>query len=71
MKNYEENPPSDASEGASNILIFRPYGFENLGFLTNARRGAMKTKTQWVFYRDLDLWPGPQIVQFGEITGYP
>ena len=31
----------------------------------------MSSKTQWVFYRDLDWWPGPQKVQFGEITGYP
>ena len=53
------------------IFIFRPYGFDYLGFLTNARRGAMRSKTQWVFYRDLDWWPGPQKVQFGEITGYP
>ena len=36
------------------IFIFRPYGFDYLGFLTNARRGAMRSKTQWVFYRDLD-----------------
>jgi hypothetical protein len=32
------------------VFIFWPYGFENLGFLTNASRGAMKSKTQWVFY---------------------
>ena len=51
--------------------IFRPYGFENLGFLKNVCRGAMRSKTHWVFYRDLDWWPGPQKVQFGEITGYP
>ena len=43
----------------------------DLGFLTNARRDAMRSKTQWVFFRDLDWWPGPQKVQFGEITGYP
>ena len=53
------------------ISIFRPYGFDYFGFLTNARRGAMRSKTQWVIYRDLDWWPGPQKVQFGEITGYP
>ena len=53
------------------IFIFRPYGFDYLGFLTNARRGAMRSKTQWVIYRDLDWWPGPQKVQFEEITGYP
>ena len=53
------------------FFIFRPYGFDYLGFLTNARRGAMRSKTQWVIYRDLDWWPGPQKVQFGEITGYP
>ena len=53
------------------IFIFRPYGFDYFGFLTNARRGAMRSKTQWVIYRDLDWWPGPQKVQFGEITGYP
>ena len=46
------------------------HGFENLGFLTNARSGAMRSKTQWVFYRDQDWWPGPQKVQFGEITVY-
>ena len=53
------------------IFIFRPYGFDYLGFLTNARRSAMRSKTKWVFYRDLYWWPGPQKVQFGEITGYP
>ena len=39
--------------------------------MQNAPRGAMRSKTQWVIYRDLDLWPGPQKVQFGEIIGYP
>ena len=53
------------------FFTFLPYGFDYLGFLTNARRGAMRSNTQWVFYRDLDWWPGPQKVQFGEITGYP
>ena len=43
-------------------------GFDYFGFLTNARRGAMRSKTQWVIYRDLDWWPGPQKVQFWEIT---
>ena len=42
-----------------------------MGFLTNARRGAMGSKTKWVFYRDLDWWPGPQKVQFWKINGYP
>ena len=54
-----------------NFFIFQPYGFDCLGFLTNARRGAMRSKTQWVFYRDLDWWLEPQKVQFREITGYP
>ena len=36
------------------FFIFLPYGFDYLEFLTNARRGAMRSKTQWVFYRDLD-----------------
>ena len=36
------------------FFIFLPYGFDYLGFLTNARRGAMRSNTQWVFYRDLD-----------------
>ena len=53
------------------FFIFLPYGIDYLGFLTSARRGAMGSKTQWVFYRDLDWWPGPQKVQYGEITGYP
>ena len=53
------------------FFIFQPYGFDYLGFLTNARVGAMRSKTQWVFYRDLDWWPGPQKVQFWKITGYP
>ena len=53
------------------FFTFLPYGFDYLGFLTNARRDAMRSKTQWVFYRDLDWWPGLQKVQFGEITGYP
>ena len=53
------------------IFIFRPYGFDYLGFLTNACRGAMKSKPQWVFYKDLDWWLGPQKVQFREITRYP
>ena len=42
------------------FFIFWPYGFDYLWFLTNARRGAMRSKTQWVFYRDLDWWLGPQ-----------
>ena len=50
---------------------FLPYGFDYLGFLTNAHRGAMRSKTQWVFYRDLEWWPGPQKVQFWKTTGYP
>ena len=53
------------------FFTFLPYGFDYLGFLTNARRGAMRSKTQWVIYRGLDWWPGPQKVQFGEIAGYP
>ena len=53
------------------IFIFRPYGFDYLGFLTNAHRGAMRSKTRWVFYRDLEWWPGPQKVQFWKTTGYP
>ena len=53
------------------IFIFQLYGFDYLGFLTNARRGAMRSKPQWVFYRDLDWGHGPQKVQFREITGYP
>ena len=36
------------------FFIFLPYGFDYLGFLTNARRGAMRSKPQWVFYWDLD-----------------
>ena len=28
------------------FFIFRPYGFDYLGFLTNTRRGKMKSKTQ-------------------------
>ena len=56
---------------ALKLFIFRPYEFDYLGFLTNARRGALRSKTQWVIYRDLDWWPGPQKVQFREITGYP
>ena len=36
------------------FFIFLPYGFDYLEFLINARRGAMRSKTQWVFYRDLD-----------------
>ena len=53
------------------FFIFSPYGFDYWGFLTNARRGAMRSKTQWVFYRDLEWWPGPQKVQFWKTTGYP
>ena len=52
------------------FFIFSPYGFDYLGFLTNAHRGVMRSKTQWVFYRDLNWWPGPQKVWFGEIIGY-
>ena len=52
------------------ISIFRPYGFVYFGFLTNARRGAMRSKTQWVFYRDLDWWPRPQKVQFKKSVGF-
>ena len=36
------------------FFTFLPYGFDYLGFLTNARRGAMRSNTPWVFYRDLD-----------------
>ena len=36
------------------FFTFLPYGFDYLGFLTNACRGAMRSNTQWVFYRDLD-----------------
>ena len=50
----------------SKFFIFRLYGFDYFGFLTNAWRGAMRSKTQWVFYRDLDWQPGPQ-----KVTGYP
>ena len=32
------------------FFTFRPYEFENLGFLTNARRGASGSKTQWDLY---------------------
>ena len=53
------------------FFIFSPYRFDYLGFLTNARRDAMRSKIQWVFYRDLDWWPGPQKVEFWKITGYP
>ena len=53
------------------IFTSRPYGFDYLWFFTNAHRGGMRSKTQWVFYRDLDCWPGPQKVQFGKIAGYP
>ena len=53
------------------FFIFLPYVFDYLGFLTNARRVAMRSKPQCVFYRDLDWWLGPQKVQFGEIAGYP
>ena len=28
------------------FFTFQPYGFDYLGFLTNARRGAMRSKTQ-------------------------
>ena len=70
--NVHEKLQRNPSVGSCLIFfIFRPYGFDHMGFLTNARRGAMRSKTQWVFYRDLDWWPGPQKVQFGEITGYP
>ena len=54
-------------ESCSNFFIFRPYWFDYLGFLTNVRRGAMRSKNQW----DLDWWPGPQKAQFWKITGYP
>ena len=45
--------PYSVGSGLKNF-IFQPYGFDYLGFLTNARRGVMRSKTQWVFYRDLD-----------------
>ena len=28
------------------FFTFQPYGFDYLGFLTNARRGGMRSKTQ-------------------------
>ena len=50
-------------------FIFRPYGFENLGFLENAPRDAMMSKTQWVYYRDLHCcMKCPQIVNCFWIT---
>ena len=66
---YEKLQRNPSVGSCIKILIFRPYEFDYLGFLTNARRGAMRSNTQWVFYRDLDWWPGPQKVQFGEIPG--
>ena len=51
ITNLQRNPSVGS---ALKIFIFQPYGFDYLGFLTNARRGAMRSKTQWVFYRDLD-----------------
>ena len=72
LRSNTEKLQRDPSVGSGlKFFIFRPYGFDYLGFFTNARRGAMRSKTQWVFYRDLDWWPGPHKIQFGEITGYP
>ena len=36
------------------FFFFRPYGFDYLGFLTNIRRGMIRSKTQLVFYRYLN-----------------
>ena len=63
MRHYKEIFPWEFAKK----IIFWPYGYDYLGFLTNAQRGAMRSKSWW----DLDWWPGPQKVQFGEITGYP
>ena len=41
-------------ESCSKFFIFQPYGFDYLGFSTNARRGAIRSKTQLVFYSHLD-----------------
>ena len=38
------------------FFIFRPYGFENLGFLTNARRDAMRSKNS------MGLLQGPRLM---------
>ena len=70
--NVHEKLQSNPSVGSCiKIFIFWPHEFDYLEFLTNAHMGAMRSKTQWVIYGDLDWWPGPQKVQFEEITGYP
>ena len=43
MRNYKE---IFTSEFAKKISLLRPYGFDYLRFLTNARRGALRLKTQ-------------------------
>ena len=41
------------------------------GIFDKHPQGCDEVKNSMVFYRDLDWWPGPQKVRFGEITGYP
>ena len=50
-KKLQRNP---SVESDLKFFIFRPYGFDYLGFLTNSRRGVMRSKMQCVLYRDLD-----------------
>ena len=54
VKNFERFNKKKIILGtdARSATRFQPYEFENLRILTNARRGAIRLKTQWV-YRDL------------------
>ena len=68
MRSYKEILPSEV---AQNFSFFDLMDLTIWDFWQTARRGAMRSKTQWVIYRDLDWGPGPQKNQFGEIAGYP
>ena len=51
---HEKLQRNSSVESCLKFFTFRPYGFDHLGFLTDACRGATRSKTQWVFYRDLN-----------------
>ena len=51
------------------FFIFRPYGFDYLGFLTNTRRVMMRSKTQLVLDRDLNWWHGNKKSNSGKSLG--
>ena len=71
LYDHEKLQRNPSLRSCLNFFIFLTLWIWLSWILTNARRGVMRSKTQWVLYSDLDWWPGPQKVQCREITGYP